>query len=80
MSRFREIESNLEIDYRDVPPWRSFEVSARGNSVSEMLVDATISEIDQDGGEIRSYGLEDASNEVSQRAESLIASLFQEAS
>lgn len=58
------IDTDLGIDYRDSGRWRSYQLYASGNSEAELMEDATISEIDQDGGDLATYGLEDASNEV----------------
>ena len=52
---------DLEVDYRDSGPWRSYELSTYGNTVQELIDNATISEIDQNGGEITCYGYGDAS-------------------
>ena len=50
---------DLEIDYQDSGIWRSYELSASGNTLEEMLEDATISEIDQDGETLDCYGIEE---------------------
>lgn len=58
------IEQDLDIDYADNGRWRSYQLYANGDSLAELIKEATISEIDQDGGEIRSYSLHDCSSEV----------------
>ena len=55
--RFSIQYEDLGISFQDAGPWRSYELSARGNTLEEMLEDATISETDQDGGTIDCYGL-----------------------
>ncbi len=59
-----EIDQHLEVEYQDEGPWRSFDLKAEGNSYEQILDDAAIFEIDQDGGELRCYGLSEASEEV----------------
>lgn len=59
------IESqDLGIDYRDSGPWRNYELSTDGKTIEECIDNASISEIDQDGGELATYGYEEASHEV----------------
>lgn len=60
--------SELGVEYRDAGPWRSYELTAEGSTYLELLDDATIAEIDQDGGELAVYGLDDAPNEVIEAA------------
>lgn len=70
------IDEDLGIEWRDAGPFRSFNLSAQGETLSEMLEDATISEIDQDGGELDCYGLEDAPKDVEDAAFNLILKQF----
>jgi hypothetical protein len=65
------IETELATEHRDCGPWRSYELLAAGDTLEELLADATITEIDQDGGEIKSYGL-DYGNEATDEAYELI--------
>lgn len=59
------IDTDLGVSYQDIGPWRSYQLTAYGDSFNELLEDASISEIDQDGGELAGpYPLEDATNEV----------------
>lgn len=53
---------DLGIDYQDEGPWRSYELSTDGTNVKELQENCTVSEIDQDGGELRTYGWEDLPN------------------
>jgi hypothetical protein len=55
---------DLEIEWRDLGRWRSYSLSAHGDTLDELVESATISEVDQDGGELRCYGLGEADNEV----------------
>lgn len=55
---------DLGIDFRDFGPWRSYHLDTHGDTLSECLVNATISEIDQDGGELDCYDIDYASSEV----------------
>ena len=62
----------LEVDYRDSGQWRSYEVQSEGDTLEELLDNCHVFEIDQDGGELDDYPLNDASNEVWQEAEKVI--------
>ena len=73
----KTIDTDLGIEYQDSGPWRSYRITASGNSVKEMIDDATVEEIDQDGGELDCYGLDDAPREVSDAAEKLIKKEFE---
>jgi hypothetical protein len=55
---------DLDVDHQDAGPWRSYELTASGDTFEELAKDATISEIDQDGGELNSYAVGDARPEV----------------
>ena len=66
------IDTDLKTEFRDCGLWRSYWLYANGSSFDALCDDATISEIDQDGGEIASYGLGDASNELRDEVESLV--------
>ena len=58
------IETELGIPYEDCGAWRSYHLMAEGNDIGELWADAHISEVDQDGGDINDYPLEDAGNDV----------------
>lgn len=58
------IEEDLGISYQDSGPWRSYSISAGGDNIDELMEDVTISETDQNGGELDCYGLDAASNDV----------------
>lgn len=70
--RFMVDCENMDIDYQDAGPWRSYEMTATGDTFEEMCEDATITEVDQDGGEIASYSISDASTKVVKRGEAMI--------
>ncbi len=55
---------NLGVDWQDAGPWRSFHLDTHGETKEELLANATISEVDQDGGELHCYGTEDCCAEV----------------
>lgn len=55
---------NLDVDYRDIGQWRCYELFTSGNTLNECVDNATIYEIDQDGGEITNYDLGNAEDEV----------------
>ena len=55
---------DIGVDYKDVPPGRNYELYTWGNSIEECIENASISEIDQDGGELDTYIFYDATNNV----------------
>lgn len=57
--------ADLEVDHADEGEWRSYHLSAQGNTLAELLADAHITEVDQDGGELNTYHLVDARDDVS---------------
>lgn len=62
------INVTLPVDFADAGPWRSYELYTEGNSLVELLGNATVTEVDQDGGELNCYEIGDASNEVAAAA------------
>jgi hypothetical protein len=74
------IDQDLGTEYRDAGPWRAYHVMTSGDSLGELIANAVISEIDQDGGEIVTYDLPDASNAVQESALRLIAEIHRKAS
>jgi hypothetical protein len=58
------IDTDVGVSYQDEGPWRSYQLTASGDSLEELLISAEIAEIDQDGGDLDLYSLEDAPNEV----------------
>lgn len=64
MSKFEVECSDIGVDYQDSPPWRSYSLSASGDTFNDLVERATITETDQDGGELNSYGISKASDEV----------------
>ena len=67
------IDTELSTPYEDSRQWRSYHLTASGRDLLELVHDATISEVDQDGGDIMSYGLEDAPQDVREEAGLVIA-------
>lgn len=61
-------ESDLGIEYQDEGPWRSYGITSYGDSLQELLMEATVYETDQDGGELNCYSIYDSSNEVEKAA------------
>jgi len=58
-------DGDLGVPFEDSGRWRSYEISgAAANSVKEFLDGISISEVDQDGGEIDTYGFDDAPGPV----------------
>lgn len=58
------IDTELGISYQDCGPWRSYHLETAGDSLEELIQNATVSEVDQDGGELDCYGLDDCSSQV----------------
>lgn len=73
------IDTDVGISYQDEGPWRSYQLTASGDSLEELLADASISEIDQDGGDLDHYPLEDATNEIQDEATKLLEELVKKA-
>jgi hypothetical protein len=67
-----DISADTGVFYQDAGPWRSYELEAYGDTVQEALDGAYIYEIDQDGGELNLYSLEDASSKLQQVARMMI--------
>jgi len=65
------IDQDLGIEYRDCGKWRSYQLTAQGNTIEELIESATISEVDQDGGEITCYDIGEGS-EACEVAEALL--------
>jgi hypothetical protein len=79
MSKPITIQSELGVDYQDAGPWRSYEMYANGVTREELFADAVITEVDQDGSELATYGILDASNEVADAAEKIIDAVLAKA-
>jgi Fe-S-cluster containining protein len=58
------IDCEIGIDYADCGPWRSYHVYAEGETVEQLMNDATISEVGQDGGDLDSYSFAGASETI----------------
>lgn len=56
------ISGELGIDFQDEGRWRSYELDAYGDTFEDLLDSAHISEVDQDGGVIDCYGIDDVPN------------------
>jgi hypothetical protein len=63
MKLYLEID-DLGVEYCDEGQWHSYALWASGKDVDEFLDSAFISEVDQDGGEITSYPVAEATNQV----------------
>lgn len=67
---------DLGIDYADQGAWRSYNLETSGDSLTELAKNAVIFEIDQDGGDLNNYSLEDASSEIYNAAIKVIHDLL----
>lgn len=54
------IDTDLGINYQDIPPWRSYQLTTHGNTMAELIENAVIAEVDQYGDDLDYYGLSDA--------------------
>lgn len=68
---------DLGVPFQDSGAFRSYELSASGDSLGELIEDATISEIDQDGGELNTYGYAECSTNVLSAVDYQISKLVQ---
>lgn len=66
------IQQTLETEFRDSGAWRSYELNSFGRTLEDLIENAHISEIDQDGGEICTYGLGHAPGNVYKDAMKII--------
>ena len=68
---------DIGLDYRDSGRWRSYELDTCGDTLDELRENATIAEVDQDGGEINCYGyLDIPNNEVENAFERIVNDLL----
>lgn len=56
--------TDIGIDFADAGPWRSYQLETSGDTFDQMVQNATVSEIDQDGGTLSAYGLDEASSQI----------------
>lgn len=75
-SQIKSYDGDLGVDYEDSGPWRSYNLAGQGETLKEFLEDATISEVNQNGGELACYGIEDAPRSVEREAIKVIMNLF----
>jgi hypothetical protein len=57
--KYSVVEEDIGVNYQDCGPWRSYGVDSFGNSLEELMENATVFEVDQDGGELNCYGIDD---------------------
>lgn len=76
MKKYNINDEDLGVNYQDSGPWRSYSLDAHGDSASEMVEEATISETDQDGGTLDCYGIADCSKLVEERVLNMIEELI----
>jgi hypothetical protein len=49
------IDQDMGIIYQDIRPWRSYHLESWGNSYDELIENALITEMSQDGEELDTY-------------------------
>lgn len=65
-------DQEIDVGYQDCGPFRSYRLDSFGNSLEEMLDNATIAEVDQDGGELDCYDFYGAPDAVQAKALKMI--------
>jgi len=55
---------DLGVVYEDAGPWRSYTMVTWGDNYSDLIDNADISEVDQDGGELATYDYGECTGEV----------------
>lgn len=65
----------LGVDWEDEGPWRSFHLDTEGECLANLLDNASVAAVDQDGGDLYNESLYD-SNLCVEAAEILIARAF----
>jgi len=68
------IDTDTGVKYRDAGVWRNYQLVTCGETAYECFHGATIAEIDQDGGDLDCYALEDADEKVIDAAIQIIES------
>lgn len=68
------INEDTGVNYQDIPPWRSYTLYTEGYNWEELVKEAWIEEVDQDGGTIADYPLAEASDEVLAASYTIISS------
>lgn len=66
------LESELNVEFTDEGPWRSYRLYTSGRYIQDFIDNASIEEIDKDGGTLRTYELDKSSDEVLQAAIKII--------
>lgn len=70
--------AELDVDYRDVGPWRSYSVYAElAGDLEDTIADAAVIETDQDGGELVVHGVGDYSGDVYRKASAMIEAAYE---
>lgn len=55
---------DIGVEYRGPGPWKNYALYSQGRTLDELIEEAAITEVDQDGGELRTYGIDDCCGEV----------------
>lgn len=58
------IDTEMGVSFQDAGPWRSYHIETSGDSLYEMLDNATVSEVDQDGGTLDAYELRESTSQI----------------
>lgn len=66
------IDADTRVEYCDEGQFRNFQLITEGDNVDQLLDNAQISEVDQDGGELDTYPLDDARSDVIRAANKII--------
>jgi len=69
----------MGVEYRDEGVWRSYILNVSGNLQDDLGANASVTEVDQDGGEITTYALLDSCEAVRERGYDMIEKALLEA-
>lgn len=67
MSKIVIDDKDTGIDHADEGPWRGYHLTTEGTSLADLEANASITEVDQDGGDLNTYALGDARRDVYER-------------
>lgn len=75
-SQTMRVDVELPTEYRDSGQWRFYRLTSFGRTLQQLVREATIEEVDQDGGTITCYGLGDAPSDVERDAVLVLVTLL----
>lgn len=76
MSMYQIDITDIGISWQDAGLWRSYGVESYGDTVADVMANAVIYELDQDGEELNCYGLYGANTDVREAAKRAILEII----